>query len=247
MPEIDVENQKDLPHPNPYFPPPPRPVRRLGCLGSLIAFAYAIGVWTLMAQLVEHVTFGVVFLLLLIGCGLAVFAILAANERLKAGPWTKGPIVPARVYVAPKGPPASLVWHVLGFIPIIGLLISAAAGWAAGPRNRVQLVYFKDGIATDAVFQADRSWKRYRDRLDIWICVNKKGEVVPLEHIAPRKFQDVEVPAEVSAWIDANLPPQYAEFVVRREQELLEPDARKAAKANTKAFKKAAVYEKRPD
>ena len=233
--------------PNPSFPPPPRPVRRLGCLGALIALACGFIIWTLMGYLAEFVSFGVTFLLLLVGCGFAVYAILLANDRLNAGHWILGPVLPARVYVAPKGPPTRLVWHIAGFVPIIGLLISSIAGWVSGPRNRVQLVYFKDGVATDAVFQAGRFWKRYRDRLDIWVCVNKKGEIVPLEHIAPRRFQAVEVPAEVSAWLDSHTPAQFQSMIEQRKEDLLEADARKAARANTKAFKAANRYDKRPE
>ena len=244
---IDWDNLEDFPNPNPYFPVPPRPVRRMGCLGSLMALAGGVVVWIIMGYTTEVVPLGLTFLLLILGCGFAVFSVLIANERFKSAPWIKGPVLPARIYVAPKGPPASMVWHAVGLIPILGILISAIAGWVSGPRNRVQLVWVQDGAVHDAVFQADRFWKRYRDNLDIWICVNKKGEVVPLENVAPSVFQNVEVPPEVARWLDSKLPSKYDELVEQRKQSILDDDARKAAKANTKAFKRASTYEKRPD
>jgi hypothetical protein len=235
----------DLEHPNPHFPAPPRPVRRLGCLGAILVLAAAIVVLAVMVWLGDNVPFGVVFALLLLGFGMVVGSVLLANDRLSAAPWIEGQILPARVLIAPKGPHASLVWFLFDFIPGVGLIAGLVSSHISASRNLVHVLWQRDGVVETVVLHAERHWKFYRDNLDIWACVGRKGKLVPLHDIAPRHHHQRAVPSDVVRFLDSITPTELQPLVDARKAELFEFAAKRAAKANVKAAKQTARYEKR--
>jgi hypothetical protein len=217
---------------------PPRPVRHFGCVGALIVLAAAILVFAVVVWLWDSVPFGVLFTLLLVFVGLLIGSVLIANDRLRARPWIEGQIVPARVYIAPSGPPASLVWHALGVLPVVGFLMGFVAKWAEGTRNAVHVVWCRDGRVEMATLGAGRMWKFYRERLDIWICVTPKGKAIPLQHIAPRQFHDIPVSGDATSYLDTVLPDELRTMVEARKADLIEGAMRDAAKANRRTARR---------
>lgn len=236
----------DFPDPNPYFPPPPRPVRWGGYWGALLVVGLAVASAWIGFTLLDADAIAERFGLLGLVSALFVVAILLANTRSKAAPWRRGRVLPARVYIAPKGPPASLVWHLLGLIPLMGIVMSIVSGWIAGSRNYVHVIWAPNGEPEADCFEADRFWKRYRDSLDVWVCITPKGKLLPLEQVAPRAFQRVPVPDEVELYLDANTPEPLRPIVAHRKLEFMQREMHEAAKTSTKQFKRASRYEKRP-
>lgn len=228
----------DFPKPNPYFPPPPRPRRWRGYLVVLALFVLGVADFALIPVL-EFDKAGPFLLWGLGGCICFIAAILILNDLARASVWRKGCILPGRVIREPSGPPAGAVWHLLGFIPTVGLLITFVSGWVEGSRNAAVLAVKRNGETDVLDLKTSRHWKHYRDNLDVWLLLNRKGKAVPIETVAPRKFHFVDVPDEVSEWLDEAIAPEYRPQVEQHLQEITEREMAKAAAANTRTFRRS--------
>lgn len=230
---------ENFPHPNPFFPMPPRPIRWRGPFTAVCVFLGGVLSFASFPLFGPEMSGWVMILAFLTGCVCFISSVLILNDTLRARLWRNGRIVPARVLSGPKGPPPSIIWLAMDITPVVGTLMSYVAGRAMEARNQTQLVVHVHGVTQVYSLTAGKHWKYYRDNLDVWALLDRKDEPKRVELLAPRAFVRLEVPRQVSAWLDEVIAPEYQSEAEQHRQQIEDKEIKAAAKANTKAFKRA--------
>ena len=211
------------------FPAPPRPPRRFGFIGALVALSLAIVAgWAAFEASSAALSLG----LLLVSAILFVGAIVLANDRI-SGVWQTATAVPARVLKPPTGPAESAAWYALSFIPVVGLLVSYLGSSTFRRRNRMVIACLIDGVALRYELEPGRHWKHFADQVDVWLLLPRDEQLEFVQDHAPRGLHAVPVPSAMSESLDSALASDEQAAIARRLEDLFEAERRKAAVAKT--------------
>jgi hypothetical protein len=234
-----MDKGNDYPHPNPHFPPPPRPMPKLGFPGVLLAAGgTALSLLALALSLRHEWTPGTMVSLPLFVTGFAATPLLL-NERIKARKWRNGRILPARIVQAPRTHGPSKLWLPLMFIPIIGHLIGLIADLAVRRASEAKIAYCMDGTIYEFSWEPGKDYRKVKQLTDIWILVENQRRVYFIERRAPKRYWYQPVPRDAVEYLDPVIPEEAQQQARAHRQALLEADLREAAKANSRAVRRS--------
>lgn len=176
-------------HPNPLFPPTPRPGVLLAVLpfaASVLILVGGIGAIGWFVSIEQRETALWLLILPTVGTLASIVTALPALHRLD---WRSGRIVPARVvipHIRASGGPLHL-WGVL--LPGSALLSLLFPG---EPGMRMTVEYVECGVAYNCSPEGANGW---RGDAIIWILLGRRATV--LDGSAPPEFRRVPVPPEI--------------------------------------------------
>jgi hypothetical protein len=203
-----------FPHPNPYFPDPPRDAnqRRLVFWGTLVVLGLASGIAAVVffATREKPSKHWVALFPLFFGPIGATWAWTMFQRSFALRPWVYGRIVPAVVRQAPSIPLPDSNWLRVALIgPTIGRLIARDMRRSRAIYNTAVVDYVDGGSAKRAQFLTEGWWEYFPINSVVWILLTKRG-ACPLQFCAPQEVAHQEVPGQANKWLLdslASLPP----------------------------------------
>lgn len=228
---------EDFPDPNPYFPPPPRKVPGwpLWVSGPLIPLAGAGVIYGIRDG---NAIFQDYFILPVIGCFL-LFCIVLGSFFLKLGrwPWRNAAILPALVEWGASGAPSkqSSGCTALLLPPPLGLIVDLLARFTSDREgDSFQIRFVRRGQSYRRWLKAGEHWGQFSTDRTIWVARTWTGRVFALPGAGPDDLAFTAPNAFVQAWLKDAIA-----AAEQHQDSALETDLRQAAKANTRAMKRA--------
>lgn len=239
-----MDEADNYPHPNPHFPVPPRPVAHLGCIGILLA-----GVVALLSLVAAAMTISMDQPFLTLAAVLAFVAgaiavPLMALERHRSRQWRRCRIVPVRITRGPLKRGPGPVFVLLSFAPGIGILAGVLGGLLGRKDTLAHGLVCIGDYVHEIRWEAGRHFRKFREITDVWMLLDDKQEVWPIEGRAPRTYWFQPVSQDAIEYLDEVIPEEFQQKAAVHREALLEADFREAAKANTRAMRRAERYSK---
>lgn len=228
---------EDFPDPNPNFPPPPRrvpgwPLWVSVPLISLAGTGVIYGIRDGSAIPDDWLVPGIV------GCGI-LFVIGLGSFFLKLGrwPWRNAAILPALVEWGASGPPSKESSGCTGLLvpPPFSLIVDLLAATTQDREpDSFQIRFVRRGQTYRRWLRGGEHWGQFSTDRTIWVARTWTGRVFALPGAGPDDLAFATPNAFVQVWLKNAIA-----AADQQQDSALETDLKQAAKANTRAMKRA--------
>src|SRR5690606_6950430 len=110
--------------------------------------------------------------------------------------------------------------------------------------NFARGVTIANGRVSLVTWAASDEFERIPANGCIWLVFDRRGRALEIESVAPKDCWRTPVPDEVATWLIGITDTDPVTQLAAAEERELEKDYRKAAKANTRAIKRATTYDR---